>query len=195
MSELRELQRECGWRLTRLCGRWSIALGLLPALALACVLVSNLAERGQGLAVEQLQLLPGTTLVDISPNRPMRIVGEVVEDGGDGLEPLAERFARPQSLLTKPLSNKQKSCYSKVCRKCWQECNEGMGTCVASPGYALPGSVCTRVWNKQSDCSNSIKAFEVGGGSEYLNRDNKYHFAVAAWSQCAHGLTPNGRPW
>ena len=133
--------------------------------------------------------------VDISPNRPMRIVGEVVEDGGDGLEPLAERFARPQSLLTKPLSNKQKSCYSKVCRKCWQECNEGMGTCVASPGYALPGSVCTRVWNKQSDCSNSIKAFEVGGGSEYLNRDNKYHFAVAAWSQCAHGLTPNGRPW
>ena len=103
--------------------------------------------------------------------------------------------ARRQGLDTKPLSSKQKSCYSKVCRKCWQECNEGMGTCIASPGYALPGSVCTRVWDKQSDCSKSIKAFEIGGGSEYLNRDNKYHFAVAAWSQCAHGLTPRGRPW
>lgn len=169
---------------------------MLPALALACVLASNWAAgRGQGLAVELLQLLPSTTLVDITPNRPMRIVGEVVEDAGDGFAPFAERFARRQGLDTKPLSSKQKSCYSKVCRKCWQECNEGMGTCIASPGYALPGSVCTRVWDKQSDCSKSIKAFEIGGGSEYLNRDNKYHFAVAAWSQCAHGLTPRGRPW
>ncbi len=145
--------------------------------------------------MEQLELLPGMALVDVEPNRPMRIVGEVVEDGAD-FAPLATAVAdgQWQSLATKPNSH-QKRCYSQICKKCWQECNEGMGACIATPGFAMPGSVCTRVWHKKADCVKSIKTFEIGGGSEYLNRDTQYHFAVAAWSQCAHGTTPYGRPW
>ena len=65
------------------------ALGLLPALALACVLASNWAAGGApmnwaagGAPMEALQVRGGEPLlVDIEPDA-MRVVGELVEDDG-----------------------------------------------------------------------------------------------------------------
>ena len=169
-----------------------MALGLLPALALACVLAGNWAVSSMsGVAVERLQLQPGAMLVDV-PMQPVRIVGE--------LEPVEEGQFSPfmmhvQQSLAMKVNGKQRSCYNKICKKCWNECNEVMGQCIGTDGYGPPGSVCTKVWHKKGDCTKSLKQFEIGGGSEYLNRDPKYHFTVAAWSKCAHGTTPYGKTW
>jgi len=177
-----------------------VALGLLPALALACLLVGKTSVRG---TVEQLQLelLPGTTLMDIEPDKPMRILGEI--DGAgyvNGFTPWSQQASLQQSLIgtngkEKP-SGKQKSCYSKVCKQCWNQCNEDMNMCLDDRNNGVgpprrkadPTGSCTRVWDSASECSKSIKYFEISGVAANNGfRDAKYHFMLAAWSQCAHG--------
>ena len=56
--------------------RW-VALALLPAAVLSCVLMGNWAAGGA--AVEALQALGVPLLVDVEPDAPVRIVGS--EDG------------------------------------------------------------------------------------------------------------------
>jgi hypothetical protein len=183
---------ECGKLKNTAGDRLPFVLGLLPALALACLFVGNWATRGGG-AVEQLELLPGTLLVDIEPDQPVRILGEV-EGVGSGLTSIVDSLTDLQSLAGKP-NGHQTSCYRKVCRKCWNACNEGMNICLATAGTAPPPGYCTKVWDKMADCSKSIHHFDIGGGPNNGFRDNQYHFMVAAWSQCAHGHTASGRPW
>ena len=183
-----------------------VALGLLPALALACLLVGNWkTEMLRGGAVEKLELLPGTTLVDVEPDEHMRIVGEIVGAGYvDGFTPWRQQASLQQSLIgtngkEKP-SGKQNSCYSKVCKQCWNQCSEVMNMCLDDRNNGVgpprrkadPTGSCTRVWDSASDCSKSIKYFEISGVAANNGfRDAKYHFMLAAWSQCAHGGVKN----
>ena len=76
-------------------------LGLLPALALACVLVGNWAAGRT--PVEMLQVRGGQLLVDLEPNQPMRVVGE--------LEPMFEEpspglmgAASPRAVIDGPIN-------------------------------------------------------------------------------------------
>ena len=85
--------------------------------------------------METMELLPGTTLVDVEPDEHMRIVGEIVGAGYvDGFTPWSQQASLQQSLIgtngkEKP-SGKQNSCYSKVCKQRWNQCNEVMNMCL-----------------------------------------------------------------
>lgn len=52
--------------------RW-VALALVPAAVLSCVLIGNWAAGGS--SVEALQVPGGPLLVDVEPDAPVRIVG------------------------------------------------------------------------------------------------------------------------
>ena len=109
-----------------------VVLGLLPALALACVLVGNLGA-GRA-AVEMLQVRGGgPLLVDVEPHQPMRIVGELepeVERQWEGLRPFELGVVRMGSMLrAKMCSSECRSlmgaaeCYTQECKKLLPDCN------------------------------------------------------------------------
>lgn len=110
-----------------------VVLGLLPALALACVLVGNW---GAGRTpVEMLQVRGGgPLLVDVEPNQPIRIVGELepeVERQWEGLRPFELGLVGMGTMLrVKMCSSECRSlmgaaqCYTKECKEQLPDCRE-----------------------------------------------------------------------
>lgn len=95
--------------------RWKLAaLGLLPALALVGVLVGNWIAGGA--PVEALQKLGGPLLVDVEPDAPMRILGEL--EPMEGAQQLRVRY-------------------------CGTECQKNMQLCVRPPTES-PGRLACR---------------------------------------------------
>ena len=86
------------------------------------------------------QVEPGRDIrevVELEPLEPLES-----EDDGELFSGNPElRFSSTQSLS----AWKERSCWSKLCRKCWQDCAQTMGTCLNTPGHGPPGSVCTPV--------------------------------------------------
>ena len=95
-----------------------VAVGLLPAMALGCLLVSNWAS-GR-VPVETLGMQRGAMVVDIEPNAPMRIVGEIEPLEMGGMMAGYERQVLRQ-------------------RYCGSECGQNMIICMKDPN-ANPGA-------------------------------------------------------
>ena len=109
-----------------------VALGLLPALALACLLVGHWVSGGA--PVEALQMMRGGPMVvDIEPHAPMRVVGELepLEEERTGFE-LAEKYQQ-QMLST---------------RFCGTECRQNMVICMKPP-RENPGATACRAMMDQ----------------------------------------------
>jgi len=143
-----------------------VVLGLLPALALACVLVGNLGA-GRA-AVEMLQVRGGgPLLVDVEPNQPMRIVGELepeVERQWEGLRPFELGVVRMGSMLrAKMCSSECRSlmgaaeCYTQECKKLLPDCNSAC----KNPNWEQKLLPC---WDAVSEGSKKSRSERKGEG-------------------------------
>jgi hypothetical protein len=129
------LEPVCRGRRASLSG--PVVLGLLPALALACVLVGNWAAGRT--PVEMLQMRGGELLVDLEPNQPMRVVGE--------LEPV---FETPSAgLMGMGMGQMLRT------RFCGSECRQNMGICMKPPRES-PGVVECK--SMLTSCQDKCKA-------------------------------------
>jgi hypothetical protein len=108
-----------------------VAVGLLPAMALGCLLVSNWAS-GR-VPVETLGMQGGALVVDMEPNAPMRVVGEI-EPLEMGMMAGYERQVLRQ-------------------RYCGSECGQNMIICMKAPN-ANPGA---RECSKMKDECINVK--------------------------------------
>lgn len=110
-----------------------VVLGLLPALVLACLLVGNWMSGGA--PVEMMR--GGPMVVDIEPNTPMRVVGE--------LEPLALNTEMGDELA----EMHQQQMLSV--RFCGTECRSNMIICLKPP-RENPGAVeCKKMMDQCND--------------------------------------------
>jgi len=110
-----------------------------------------------------------------------KVMGNLGSIVRTGVEEARKDFSNTQALVQ--ANGHQKRCWNSLCKKCWNACAETIGVCLQTPGDGPPGSLCTQVWQKKTDCVHSLKTFSVGGNGVM---DRHHHFMVAAWSQCGH---------
>jgi len=124
-----------------------VAIGLLPAMALGCLLVSNWAS-GR-VPVETLGMQGGALVVDMEPNAPMRIVGEIEPLEMPSYGGILRGSISPSSLGMMAGYDRQ------VLRQryCGSECRQNMIICMKAPN-ANPGA---RECSKMKDECINVK--------------------------------------